>query len=162
MRFIAPLLAVVSLSLPAATAAQSTGAGDGVRFGISVGGISAITLDVELFRDSRSLDFALGTWSFRDVSFSAVAKQYFGSRAAQPFAGLGLWIVGAPGDERTGWGVVLRAPVGVDWEVTQDHALGAAININRALGVRRSDPNDEVPLNKRLVPLPQLYYRYTR
>ena len=140
--------------------AQSPEAGEGVRFGVSVGGISTVSLTVELFKDSRSMDFSVGTWSFRDLSVSMVAKQYFGAAPARPVVGAGLWAVIASPDERTGLAVVLRVPVGVDWEVADRHALGAFLNVNRGLWVRRSDPSDDVPLNRRLVPLPELYYRY--
>lgn len=144
--------------------AQSPGAGDGVRLGVSFGGISTIALNVELYRDSRSLDLALGTWSFRDVSVSAVVKQYFGAGSARPVVGGGLWMVGSwAGDERPGYALVLRAPVGVDWDVADSrHALGAFLNVNRGLWVRRSNPDDELPMNRRLVPLPEVYYRYRR
>jgi hypothetical protein len=160
-------LALLLSLLPAASAtAQTPGpdAGDGVRFGVSIGGISTIGLTVELFRDSRSLDFTLGTWRFRDVSFSAVAKQYFGAGAARPVVGLGLWTVAAKaeGDERIGWSLVARAPIGVDWEVSDPNGFGFFLNVNRGLWVRRSDPADTAPLNQRLVPLPELYYRYAR
>lgn len=163
--FITLLIVLVLAGLPTYVRAQapSAGAGDGVRFGISVGGISTVAVSVELFRDSRSIDLSLGTWSFQDVSFSAVVKQYAFSSAARPFVGAGLWmVVASPADERTGVALVLRVPVGVDWEVTDDHSLGAVINLNRGLAVRRTDPADVLPMNKRLVPLPELYYRYTR
>ncbi len=64
-----------------------------------------------------------------------------------------------PPSERTGLALVLRAPVGVDWSFVDDHAIVAALNLNRAIGVRRTDPEDDIPLNRRLVPLPELYYR---
>lgn len=144
-------------------AGQSPGAGDGVRFGISFGGISTVSVNVELFRDSRSIDFAVGTWSLRDVSVSVVARQYFGAGSARPVVGAGLWAVSAaPNDGRTGWALVLRAPVGVDWAMADRHALGVFLNVDYALWVRRSNADDEVPLNRRFVPLPEIYYRYTR
>jgi len=161
----AATLALIFLCLSTAPAsAQTPGpdAGDGVRFGISMGGISTIGLTVEFFQDSRSLDLTLGTWRFRDVSFSAVAKQYFGAGSARPVVGLGLWTVAAKPDERTGLSLVLRAPIGVDWEVSDPHSIGAFLNVNRGLWVRRSDPADTAPMNKRLVPLPELYYRVAR
>lgn len=153
------------LLVPAAdTAAQGPDAGSLTRFGISVGGISTVGVLVEFVRDARSFEVALGTWSFRDLAVSGVAKQYFGAGAAQPFVGAGLWmVVAAPsGAERTGFALVLRAPIGVDWGVADDHALGLGLDVNFALGVRRSDPEDRLPLNRRLVPLPELYYRFTR
>ncbi len=141
---------------------QGPDVGDGVRIGVSFGGISTIALNVELFRDSRSLDLSVGTWSFRDLSVSAVAKQYFGASSAKPVVGAGLWVASSwAGDERPGVAVVLRAPVGVDWAVDGSrHSLGAFLNVNRGLWVRRSDREDDLPMNRRLVPLPELYYRF--
>jgi len=48
----------------------------------------------------------------------------------------------------------------VDTQILRDHNLGAAMNINRALWVRRTDPDDDTPLNRRVVPLPGVYYRW--
>lgn len=167
MTRIAATLALICSCLsvdPAAAQTPGPDIGDGVRFGVSLGGISTIGLTVELYRDSRSLDLTVGTWRFRDVSFSAVVKQYFGAGSARPVVGLGLWTVAAKpaGDERIGWSLVMRAPIGVDWEVSDPHSFGFFLNVNRGLWVRRSDPGDDVPMNERLVPLPELYYRYAR
>lgn len=153
---------LLSLVLALPTQAQAPGAGDGVRIGVSFGGISTVALNVELFRDSRALDLSLGTWSFRDLSVSAVAKQYFGASAARPVVGAGLWMATSwAGGERTGVALVLRAPVGVDWAVDGSrHSVGAFLNVNRGLWVRRSDPEDDLPMNRRFVPLPELYYRF--
>lgn len=164
-----PLLAIlVFLCLAPAgwnneLSAQRPNAGDGVRIGVSFGGVSTFAATVELFRDSRSIDVAIGTWSFRDLSVSAVAKQYFGDSSARPVVGAGFWLVAAaPGDGRTGLALVFRAPIGVDWAFVDDHALGAFLNVNRGLLVRRSDPEDDLPMNNRLVPLPEVYYRFAR
>lgn len=159
---LALLLALASAS-PAG--AQGSGAGDGVRLGISFGGISTVGLVVELFDDTHAVEVALGTWSFRDLSVSAVYKEYFGGSRARPFVGAGLWVVAAwPAEtgERAGLALVLRAPIGVDWSFVDDHALGPALNVNRGLAVRRSDPLDDLPMNQRFVPLPEVYYRFTR
>ena len=154
-------LAFVSLALP--LSAQGSDAGDGVRFGISFGGISTVGLGVELFRDTHAVDLALGTWSFRDVAVSAVLKEYIGGSALRPFVGIGLWsVVASPPGERTGVALVLRAPVGLDWSFVDDHSVGAVLNLNRALWVRRTDPEDDLPLRGRIVPLPEVYYRLTR
>ncbi len=163
-RTAAVLAFVLSCSAPAPAIAQTPGpdAGEGVRIGISVGGISTVGLTVELFRDTRSVDMTVGTWRFRDVSVSAVVRQYFGAGSARPVVGLGLWTVAAKPDDRIGWSLVLRAPIGVDWEVSDPHAVGAFLNVNHALWVRRSDPADDLPLNRRLVPLPEVYYRVAR
>lgn len=159
-------VACVALAL-SSTPVQGQGPddGDGVRFGVSFGGISTIALTVELFRDARSLDVSVGTWSFRDVSLSVTGRQYFGASAAKPFVGAGLWLAAASpaaAGERTGTALVVRVPVGVDWAIQDRHAAGFAMNVNRGLWVRRSDPADDLPMNRRLVPLPELYYRFTR
>lgn len=147
----------------AALSAQGPSAGAGTRFGVSVGGISTVGLVVEFFDDAHSVEFAAGTWSFRDLGLSVVGKQYFGAGAAKPFVGAGLWVVTArPAQERRGLALVLRAPIGVDWAIADEHALGGALNVNRALVVRRSDPDDDIPMSARFVPLPELYYRLTR
>jgi hypothetical protein len=143
--------------------AQSAGAGNGLRMGLSIGGISTVGVVVELFRDTHAVDFALGTWSFHDVAVSAVYKEYFGATRLRPFVGAGLWaVVAAPNGERTGVALALRAPLGVDWSFSDRHAVGAGLDVNRGLWVRRSDPDDDLPLNRRLVPLPEVYYRFTR
>ena len=157
-------LALFLLTLTATrVAAQGSDAGDGFRIGVYVGGISTFGLSFELFRDTHAIDMSLGTWSFRDLSFSAVYKEYIGGRALRPFAGAGFWVVAAAPaleGERTGVALVLRAPVGVDWAFVDQHAVGAALNLNRGLAVRRSDPLDDLPMNRRIVPLPELYYRF--
>ena len=58
--------------------------------------------------------------------------------------------------------LVLRAPVGVDWNLDADNHLGAALNINRALWIQRKDPADDLPPRDRLIPLPGFYYRWKR
>lgn len=147
---------------PFPTAAQRPDAGDGYRVGITVGGISTVGLTLELYRDARSIDLTLGTFSFRDVALSAVVKQYFRDSALRPFVGAGLWLmVASPNDaDRTGLALVARLPLGVDWNVSGDHSIGTEITINRALAIRRPDSADDRPLNGRLVPLPGIYYRW--
>ncbi len=143
-------------------AVTSVGEGpDGLRFGLTLGGISFVGFAVEYVWGDRSLDLTFGTWSFRDLSISAVAKQYLGPGPARPFVGVGLWAVGTR-TNRTGAALVLHAPVGVDWESANQHYLGMAMNINRALLVRRSDPRDQRGTNNRLIPLPGFYYRWRR
>jgi len=131
--------------------------------GISFGGIATFGITVEYFDGNRSLDLTVGTWSFRDLSTAAVVRHYFGGGDVMPFVGAGLWLVAAkPEDGRTGFAAVLHAPLGVDIQPEHRHALGLALNVNRALWVRRTDPEDDLPLNRRLVPLPEIYYRWTR
>ncbi|MEQ9399561.1 MAG: hypothetical protein RJQ04_10405 [Longimicrobiales bacterium] len=169
-RFRPPLARAVlatALLLAAAVpvAAQGPRAGEGVRAGLTFGGISTVGVTVEYFRDSRSMELAVGTWTFRDLSAALAFKQYFGAAALKPYVGAGLWLVGAAPTneaERIGLAGVLHFPVGVDWRVVDDHYAGLAVNVNRGLFVRRSDPEDDLPLNDRLIPLPGAYYRWGR
>jgi len=159
-------LAALALGLSATAwplAAQGTGSGSGVRLGVTFGGVSTFGLNVELVREHRALDFTLGTWAFRDVSLSVVAKEYFGAGDLLPFVGAGVWLVAAwPPGERTGLAAIFQAPVGVDWQAADGSYVGMSLNVNRALAVRRPDPADDLPLNRRLVPLPGVYYRWKR
>ena len=130
-------LALACCALP--LSAQGADLGSGTRLGITFGGTGTVGLVVELFRGTRSVEVGLGTFSFRDVSVSATVKQYVGSRALQPFVGVGLWaVVAAPGeqDERTGLALMLRAPIGLDWGLSDEHALGIGVALNRGLAVR--------------------------
>lgn len=159
-------VAVVLTALAGAAprlAAQGTGTGSAVRVGIGFGGISTVGLTVEYVHEHSALELTVGTWSFRDLSVSVVGKQYLGAGDLLPFVGGGLWLVAArPPGERTGVAAVLQAPVGVDWQAADESYVGMTLNVNRALAVRRTDPQDEAPLNRRLVPLPGVYYRWKR
>lgn len=164
-RSLVSVTAVLTLVAGAAAplGAQGTGTGSRVRVGVTFGGISTVGLSIEYIDEYRSLDLTVGTWSFRDVSASVVVRQYFGAGDLLPFVGAGLWLVGArPSGERTGMAAVLHAPIGVDWQAFDNHYLGLAMNVNRALWVRRTDPEDDLPINRRLVPLPGVYYRWGR
>lgn len=157
-----PLLAasvVVSLaSTPRAVHAQTD---PDFRFGLSVGGVSTIGLVFETMYDWGSFELMVGTWSFRDLSMSLVHKQYIGGGRFNGVAGLGLWMVLAfPEDENFGAAIMARAPIGVQWGVTADHFLNLEIGLNRALAVKRTDPEDETPVNRRLIPLPGAAYRW--
>jgi hypothetical protein len=157
------LAAVAVLGAAAPLGAQEIGSGEGARFGVSFGGVSTIGFTAEYFRGHQSVEVTVGTWSFRDLSLAVAAKEYLGAGSLHPFVGVGLWLVGAmPKGEGLGLAAVLQAPIGVDWNVVGRHAVGLVVNVDRALAVRRSDPQDELPLNRRLVPLPGLYYRWTR
>ena len=151
------MLAVQACSV----AAQGKDAGTGWRVGLSFGGISTFGVVVERFSGTHAVELGLGTWAFRDVSLSAVYKEYFFGSRVRPFVGAGLWTVWAfPRGERTGVALVARAPIGAEWTFVDDHSAGAVLNVNRALAVRRTDPDDELPPNGRIVPLPEVYYRF--
>ena len=156
------LLTLILACIAQPVQAQGSDAGDGWRVGVYFGGISTLGVSVERFSGTHAVEVGLGTWSFRDVSTSVVYKEYIGGRALRPYVGLGLWAAMAGPivpNERTGFALVLRAPAGVDWAFVDDHAVGAAINLNVGLAVRRSDPEDALPMNRRIVPLPEIYYR---
>lgn len=161
-RLVPAVLVVLALTLapPSAAAAQGADDPDRFRIGLTFGGISFVGLSVEYMRGDRSVDVTLGTWALRDMSLSVVGKQYLGPGGLRPYFGAGLWAVVAFPDEGTGAVLAARAPVGVDWRVQGRNFLGGAMNINRGLWVHRTDPRDETPLNRRLVPLPGFYYRW--
>jgi hypothetical protein len=165
-RFRSLVLALVLLLPAPAKASPTTGPGpEEFRIGLSFGGISFIGFLMEYRWGDRGVDINIGTWSFRDLSVSVVGKQYFGPGEFRPFAGVGLWSVIAPvhgSGERPGVSLVARAPIGVDWNLIADHHLGAHLSVNRALWVRRKDPQDLTPPNDRFIPLPGFYYVWSR
>lgn len=154
-RFV-PLLALL-LALPL------HGQADALRVGISLGGISTIGLVLEYEDGQGSTELTIGTWSFRDLSTSIVRKQRFGTAQVRPVLGLGLWaIIAFPPEGRTGAALVIRAPFGAEWDIDSGatNFLTLDLNVNQAIWVRRTDPEDETPLNRRLVPLPGISYRW--
>lgn len=132
------------------------------RIGISAGGIGLWGVLFEYRWGNTGLDVNVATFSFHDISVSVAAKRYFGGGDLRPFVGLGLWgVSGRPQDDpRNGLALLAIVPIGADWSVLDDHALGAALNINEGLWVRRSDPLDLTPISHRPIPLPAFYYRY--
>lgn len=132
---------------------------DGFRIGVAVAGTGFLSLIVEYRWGNTAVEAALSTISFKDAGLYGGVRQYLGSASPQPVMGLGLWGLVAGSEHRTGGALILRAPIGVDWNVTGDHSLGFNLALNKALVVRRSDPTDTEPPNPRLVPLPALEYR---
>ncbi|MDT8341233.1 MAG: hypothetical protein RQ751_06945 [Longimicrobiales bacterium] len=140
------------------SAAQS---GPAYRFGLSIGGVSTLGVVLERVYDWGSFELMLGTWSFRDLSISAVHKQYPFGGQFEGIVGLGLWtVIAFPPDENVGLALVARAPIGIQWRVADEQFANLEVGINRALAVRRTDPEDDTPLNRRLVPLPGVAYRW--
>ena len=134
---------------------------DRVRFGVTIGGTGFLSLGLEYQFHNRGVELSVGTFSWRDISLSIVGKQYVGGGDGRVFVGAGVWGVAAfPSDARTGYAFVLRAPIGVDWHAVERHSLGFELNLNRAVAMRRTDPEDERPPRPRVVPLPALYYRF--
>lgn len=143
--------------------AQATNDDLRVRVGLTTGGIGLFGASVEFIWGSRSLDVGLATFSFSDVSLAVTGKQYFGGGDLRPFVGLGLWgAAGSTGQEgqQTGKALILRIPVGADWNFTGRNHLGGSLSVNEGLWIDRADPEDDTPINHRPIPLPGFYYRF--
>ena len=144
-------------------AAQSTADDMRLRIGVTAGGIGSIGASVEFLWGSRSVDVNLATLSFTEVSLAITGKQYFGGGDLRPFVGVGLWgIAGSTGQEgeQTGKALILRVPVGGDWNFTGRHHLGGSLAVNEGLWIDRADPLDDTPISRRPVPIPGFFYRF--
>jgi hypothetical protein len=133
-----------------------------LRLGVTVGGIGLYGASVEFLWGSRSIDVNLATLSFKEVSLAVTGKQYFGRGDLRPFLGVGLLgIAGSTGldGEQTGKVLILRLPVGGDWNFTGRHYFGGSLAVNVGLWIDRADPDDDSPIERRPVPFPGLYYR---
>ena len=147
------LAALAIAFIPRSAAAQ-------YRVGVVMGGTGAWGLLVEYRWKRQGLELQAGTWSFRDLSLAVTAKQYVGSNAVEPYVGAGLWGLVARAEEGTGFGLIARLPVGLDWEFVSRHSAGFAIHFNRALALKRPDPVDRRPPRASFIPLPELSYRW--
>ena len=154
------MLALVAAGIPGSAVAQSGSDSNQIRIGLTLGGIGLFGVAVEFRSGDNSIDVNVATFTFHDASVSVVGKRYFGAGDARPFVGAGLWGVLGRQEASSGRVLLLRVPVGLDWRVTGDHFLGGAISINKALAVKRSDPEDDTPLSGRPIPLPGFYYRW--
>ncbi len=130
------------------------------RFGMSLGGIGFMAVVAEYRWSHQGLEIQAGTWRFRDLSLAFTGKQYLGSYAVEPYVGLGFWGIVAGSDTGTGFGLIARVPVGLDWNFVSGHAAGAALYFNRALLVMRPDPEDRRPPRGAFIPLPEVSYRW--
>ena len=157
------LLSALAGLLPSPLAAQASADDMQFRIGVTAGGIGSIGASVEFLWGSRSIDVNLATFSFREVSLAVTGKQYFGLGDLRPFVGVGLWgIAGSTGQdgEQTGKVLLLRLPVGGDWNFTGNHHLGVSLAVNEGLWIDRADPEDDTPVSRRPIPLPGFYYRF--
>ena len=130
------------------------------RLGISAGGASSVALIAEYRWAHQGIEVQLGTWGFRDASVSVTAKQYVGSYAVAPYVGLGLWGMTARAEAGRGFGLIGRFPVGFEWSFAEKHAVSVALYMNRALALRRPDPDDQRPPRAAFIPLPEFGYRW--
>ena len=145
--------AILAAAAPGAASAQ-------YRFGVSFGGASTVALVVEHRWAHQGLEVQAGTWGFRDLSLSVNARQYVGSYRVEPFVGVGLWGMVARAEEGTGYALIARFPTGLNWDIGSRHAVSMNIYLNRALALKRPDPEDHRPPRRMLVPLPELSYRF--
>ena len=148
-----PLVTCLAAASPGALSAQ-------YRFGVSFGGASTVALVVERRWPHQGLEVQAGTWQFRDLSLSVTARQYVGSYRVEPFVGVGLWGMVARAEEGTGYALIARIPTGLNWDIGSRHAVSMNIYLNRALALKRPDPEDLRPPRKMLIPLPELSYRF--
>ena len=142
---------------------QSTADDMKIRIGVTAGGIGTFGASVEFLWGSRSVDVNLATFTFSDVGVAVTAKQYLGGGDMRPFVGVGLWAAtGSTGEEgnQAGKALILRVPVGGDWNFTGRHHLGGSLAVNEGLWVDRADPEADRPVSRRPVPLPGFYYRF--
>lgn len=130
------------------------------RFGVSAGGASTVALVVEYRWPHQGVELQLGTWGFRDASLALTAKQYIGSHAVEPFVGAGLWGILARAETGTGVGLIARFPAGFDARFSGNHWVSGAVHLNRALALRRPDPEDLRPPRRAFIPLPEFGYRW--
>ena len=133
---------------------------DRIRIGLTLGGTGLVGLVTEYQRGDWSAELTLGTISFRDVAVAIAAKHYFGSGKLRPAIGLGFWSLSAWTGDGSGSVFLLRAPIALDWAMSEYHAMGLEVGLNRALAVDRLDPEDDTPARSTIVPLPGVYYRY--
>ena len=153
-------LRTLYLALAMAVLAGSARASAQYRFGLSLGGAGFAAIVAEYRWSHQGLEIQAGTWRVRDLSLAVTGKQYVGSYAVEPYGGLGLWGVVAGSETGTGFGIIARFPIGLDWNIASGHAVGAALHFNRALVVKRPDPEDRRPPRGAFIPLPEISYRW--
>lgn len=157
---LASALLLATLIAPAPLRAQEDDSRQ-YRFGIALGGTSVIAVIAEGLEGGRGLELTLGTFSFREVSLSAVVKAYLGPSAFRPAVGAGLWglMSFAPrAGEQMGAALLARFPIGFDWRLGTNQYIGGEVNVNRALWIRRAD-RSELPPNPSPIPIPAFTWR---
>ncbi len=142
--------------------AQAGGEPNDFRIGVTLGGTALIGLSLEHIWDQTAVELNIGTWAFKDISVSLAGKQYLGEGRIRGFLGLGLWSVTASQEEGIGSGLILEAPIGFEVEIFRRTAFGAALNVSRALWIKRADPEDETPPSNRIIPLPGFYAKWAQ
>jgi len=134
---------------------------DEFRVGVTLGSTAFLGLSLEYIWDQTGVELNLGTWALRDISVAVSGKQYIGQGTIRGFVGLGIWNVTAWQEEGLGSGLILRAPVGFELEALDNTAIGAELNLSKALWIKRADPEDDTPPQDRIVPLPGFYAKWS-
>ena len=147
-------------ALLAALSAAPAAGQEGLRVGLTLGGIGSIGVVTEWRWEDHGVELQLSTFTFRDLGISVVGKQYFGASWLKPSVGAGLWLVTGSTPEGSGQALVARFPLGGDWRVAQHHYATFELNVSRGLWVNRPDPTDDAPINNRMIPIPSLSYRF--
>lgn len=128
------------------------------RIGLSLGGLGFVGVVAEQIWDDQSIELLVSTFAFRDASISVVGKQYFGASWLKPAVGAGFWYMIGGGEEGTGSALLARFPAGGDWQAAPGHHVTFEVNIARGLWVDRPDPEDDLPISQRIIPLPAFSY----
>lgn len=156
----ATLLATLLLAPPVGAQGADPPRPDGFRVGLTLGGTGFIGVAFEYLWGDWSSELTVGTLGFSDLSVSLAGKHYLSDGRFRPAVGVGFWNLTVWSEEGSGNAFLLRAPIAVEWRISDAHALGLEVGLNRALSIRRVDPADERPPRPNLVPLPAIYYRY--
>ncbi|MBW3534656.1 MAG: hypothetical protein KY453_05475 [Gemmatimonadetes bacterium] len=134
---------------------------DGVRVGVTLGGTGLMGISVEWVDDDlRGVEATIATFGFNDVSLGLSARHYFGGAYLRPVVGAGLWLTRAFSAEDPGTALLVRAPLGMDWRAAGEQFLGVTVSANRVLWMTREADLETVPSSGRLVPLPELAWRW--
>jgi hypothetical protein len=154
------LFSTLSTSLTAQDTTPRAESRNRLRIGISLGGTGFLGIVTEYQHGDWAGELGLGTISFRELSVFVTGKRYFAGGSFRPVLGAGFWNLSEWTEEGSGSVFIFRAPIGIDWQVSGGHALGAEVGLNRALAIDRRDTEDDTPPSPRLVPFPGIYYRY--
>lgn len=133
---------------------------DFLRLGFTYGSLARFGLSVEYLWNQTGAEVIIGTRQFSDFEVSVMGKQYLGEGPVKGYVGLGLSNVTEWSQGGVASGVLIRAPIGVEFRTFDANWLGLDISAHRALAVKRADPEDHRPPRTFIVPLPGAYWKY--
>lgn len=140
--------------------AASAQEADFLRIGFTYGSLARFGVSVEYLWDQTGAEVIIGTRHFNDFEISAMAKQYLGEGPVKAYVGFGLSNVTEWDEGNAATGLLLRAPIGVEFRTFDANWLGLDISAHRALAVKRADPEDKRPPRTFIIPLPGAYWKY--